>query len=81
MAEKGQQYTKYASELWVEVFEIQFDPGFQDGFETLCKHTSNEIKFLQGTLEFFKKRVKIEEEYAKSLGKLADKKQYVISKG
>lgn len=48
----------------------------QDGFDALCKHTANEIQFCKDTLKFFKKRIEIEETYAKSLNKLSQKSEY-----
>jgi hypothetical protein len=53
----------------------------KDGFEGVAKHSANEISFCKDLLKFLKKRKEIEEEYAKSLGKLAQKTQYATSQG
>lgn len=45
----------------------------------MSKISSSESNFVKDSLKFFKKRVEIEETYAKSLQKLAQKSQYTLS--
>eukprot|EP01114_Cavostelium_apophysatum_P004807 TRINITY_DN1518_c0_g1_i1.p1 TRINITY_DN1518_c0_g1~~TRINITY_DN1518_c0_g1_i1.p1 ORF type:complete len:508 (+),score=166.94 TRINITY_DN1518_c0_g1_i1:1514-3037(+) len=60
MAEKAEKSAKFATELW-------------DGFDTISKHTANELQFCKDVHKFFKRRVEIEQEFAKSMSKLAQK--------
>ncbi len=53
----------------------------KDGFDSLSKHTANEIQFCKDILKFFKKKKDIEEEYGKALEKLAKKAEYTNPHG
>jgi len=60
--------SKVANEMW-------------DGFETLTKTSATDIQFCKDLMKFFKKRCELEEDYSKSLKKLAAKSDYSTSTG